>query len=112
MSRKVKVNVREQNKNATRAKVLISANFLFSKYGYEGTTMRMIAQHMGMSTGALFNNFCGKAEVFRELYGHDPMDAVDAVNLLKAAKLVTEQLRATRTPEDGALYALVLRHAA
>src|SRR6478752_4244674 len=54
-------------KQQTRNKVLSAARQLFSEQGYEGATIRDIAAAAGMSTGAVFANFCDKSDLFREI---------------------------------------------
>jgi len=54
-------------KQQTRAKVLAAARGLFSEAGYEGATIRDIANAAGMSTGAVFANFADKSDLFREI---------------------------------------------
>ncbi|HEX2802076.1 MAG TPA: helix-turn-helix domain-containing protein, partial [Phenylobacterium sp.] len=48
-------------------KVLAAARGLFSEAGYEGATIRDIANAAGMSTGAVFANFADKSDLFREI---------------------------------------------
>ncbi|MDG2519957.1 TetR/AcrR family transcriptional regulator [Caulobacter segnis] len=60
----VKVNRRTIAKQRTREKVLEAARTLFIQRGYEGATIRDIAQAAGMSTGAVFANFADKSELF------------------------------------------------
>lgn len=45
---------------ATRRHVLEAALTLFRKHGYEGTTMRAIAKHAGLSLGAAYHYFDSK----------------------------------------------------
>ena len=58
-------------KQQTRAKVLAAARRLFSEHGYEGATIRDIAQAAGMSTGAVFASFSDKSELFDEILTAD-----------------------------------------
>lgn len=62
---------RAMAKQETRAKVLEAARRLFSERGYEGATIRDIAQAAGMSTGAVFANFSDKADLFQEIMSSD-----------------------------------------
>jgi AcrR family transcriptional regulator len=61
------VGVREQQKLATRAKVLDAARDLFDSEGYEETTIRAIAQKAGVSVGSVFTTFASKAEILGEI---------------------------------------------
>lgn len=54
-------------KARTREKLLESAKRLFMTHGYDGATMRDIANDAGLSTGAVFANFVDKADLFNEV---------------------------------------------
>ena len=41
--------------------------------GYEATTIRGIAKAAGMSTGSVFSNYSGKAELYLIVFGHPPI---------------------------------------
>lgn len=58
-------------KQNTRARVLVAARELFSEKGYEGATIRDIANAAGMSTGAVFANFTDKSDLFNVILGED-----------------------------------------
>ena len=49
---------------ATRADVVAAARRLFEKRGFESVTIRDVAAAAGMSTGAIFCSFDGKASLF------------------------------------------------
>lgn len=60
-----RLNKRQQAKAATREKVLQAAREMWAEPGsYERGTIRQIAEAAGMSTGAIFANFKGKAELW------------------------------------------------
>lgn len=60
-----RLNKRQQAKAATREKVLKAAREMWAEPGsYERGTIRQIAEAAGMSTGAIFANFNGKAELW------------------------------------------------
>ena len=44
----------------TRESILLAALRLFSRNGYEGTSMRDIAGEVGISQGAIYKHFAGK----------------------------------------------------
>lgn len=67
----VKLTRRALAKQRTRERVLLAARRLFSERGYEGSTIRDIAQAAGMSTGAVFASFADKAELFDEILTAD-----------------------------------------
>lgn len=62
---------RQAAKAATRAKILAAATCLFDRVGYDGVTIRDIAVEARMSTGALFNSWAGKDELFAEVFAAD-----------------------------------------
>lgn len=49
---------------ATRAKVIRAAHRLFLKRGFNGTSMRDIAEGAGLVVGGLYNHFASKDEIF------------------------------------------------
>ena len=63
----VKLTRRALAKQRTRERVLSAARRLFSERGYEGATIRDIAQAAGMSTGAVFASFSDKSELGDEI---------------------------------------------
>ena len=81
-----KLNRRQVAKVATRAKVLAAAEALFEAVGHERATIRDIAAKAGMSTGAVFANFKDKADLYRTVYGHDPLTPEQALRLARALR--------------------------
>lgn len=67
----LKLTRRALAKQRTRERVLSAARRLFSERGYEGATIRDIAQAAGMSTGAVFASFSDKSELFDEILTAD-----------------------------------------
>lgn len=74
--------MRAQLAAATRARGLQVAASLFAAHGYEEVTMRIIARAMGMSTGALFCHWSGKAALYAEISGHKPVSPEQGRKLL------------------------------
>lgn len=58
---------RSREKVATRDKILDAARELFLTYGYEGVTMRKVAQAIEYSPTAIYVHFADKEALFREL---------------------------------------------
>ena len=58
------VGVRQQQKEATRARVLDAARELFDTQGYQGTTIREIARHEYYHLGQMIT--------YRWIQGHNP----------------------------------------
>jgi TetR/AcrR family transcriptional repressor of nem operon len=60
-------SARANGSAATRARILASADRLFADRGFDGVTMPMIAQASGITAGAIYKHFKGKAELFFEV---------------------------------------------
>src|SRR4051812_27377475 len=58
---------RQSQKEATRQRVVASAHELFDTHGYQGTTIREIARHAGVSVGSVFTTFASKGEILSEV---------------------------------------------
>ena len=54
-------------RDRTRAKLLEAARALIRDKGYEHTTLDAIAEHAGMTTGAIYGNFKNRDELFLSL---------------------------------------------
>lgn len=59
--------MRAAQKLATRDRVLCAARELFDRLGYEGTTIREIARHAGVSVGSVFTTFASKGEILSQV---------------------------------------------
>lgn len=91
---------------ARRAAILEATRDLLSKHGYEGTTIRDVAEQAGVAKGTLYNIYGGKDELIfsavmdvRDDIGHrtldlDPRPGLDAI--LKSNRAVIEEI--VRTP--------------
>lgn len=55
---------REQNKAETRARLMAAARTEFARKGYAGTSLRSITAQAGLTTGAFYNNFRDKKEIY------------------------------------------------
>lgn len=64
------MGVRNEQKAATREKVLDAARDLFNEIGYDETTIRAIAERAGVSVGSVFTTFASKAEVLSHVMDH------------------------------------------
>jgi AcrR family transcriptional regulator len=53
----------------TRQRILDAATTLFAEHGYAGTSMRDLAQHLGMTSSALYYHFPAKEELLSALVG-------------------------------------------
>jgi len=89
----MKLTRRALAKQRTRERVLAAARRLFSERGYEGATIRDIAQAAGMSTGAVFASFADKSELFEEILTADyEVIYAQMTQAARAAKTVDEAL--------------------
>lgn len=89
------------NKNSKRRKELVAiAARLFCNQGYETTTVRMLADAMGIKSGSLFHHFNDKQEI---LY------AVIESGMLHAMEIARHTLLTAKTPRER-LYALARAH--
>jgi AcrR family transcriptional regulator len=91
---------------ARRASILEATRELLSKHGYEGTTIRDVAEQAGVAKGTLYNIYGGKDELIfsavmdvRDDIGHrtldlDPSPGLDAI--LKLNQAIIEEI--VRTP--------------
>ncbi len=77
-----------EKSDATRARVLESANSAFAEHGYSEVGLESIAIAAGVTRGAIYNHFRNKRELFAEV--------VDGVHAGVAARID----EATRTIED------------
>jgi AcrR family transcriptional regulator len=61
----------------TRSDILVEARRLFAEQGYVATTTSQIAEGAGVTVGALFHHFEGKAGLFRDVFQQleDELDA-------------------------------------
>jgi AcrR family transcriptional regulator len=62
---------REREKSETRDKILDAARELFVTEGYEGVSMRKVAEKIEYSPTAIYVHFADKQELFRELCHQD-----------------------------------------
>lgn len=89
------------NKNSKRRKELVAiAAQLFCDQGYETTTVRMLADAMGIKSGSLFHHFNDKQEI---LY------AVIESGMLHAMEIAQKTLNTATTPRER-LYGLARAH--
>lgn len=68
----VTINPRSQRKpkgegHARRAEILAAAERIFVEHGYEGATIRKIADDVGLSSTALYMHFSEKSEILHEI---------------------------------------------
>ncbi len=59
--------MRPKGKTGTRKKILASALKLFSRYGYKGASIRMIAKDVGIRESSVYSFFKSKAHILQTL---------------------------------------------
>jgi AcrR family transcriptional regulator len=69
------LGVRDIQKQETRERVLAAARDLFDEVGYEGATIRLVAQRAGVSVGSVFTTFSSKADILSQVM----IERVDAL---------------------------------
>ena len=68
---------------STRDRLLAAATAVFSERGYDGAGVQEIARRAGLTTGAIYANFSGKAELLFEAIGD--RSAAELDDLLRPA---------------------------
>jgi AcrR family transcriptional regulator len=63
----VGLSLRQEQKEATRKRVLDAARDLFDSEGYEETTVRGIARRAGVSVGSVFTTFSCKRDILNQV---------------------------------------------
>lgn len=63
-------SLRDQQKAATRLRLLEAAAVVFARRGFHGASVDEIVREAGATTGALYANFAGKEDLFLELFDH------------------------------------------
>lgn len=91
---------------STRDKLLTAATAVFSERGYDGAGVQEIARRAGLTTGAIYANFSGKAELLFEAIGSRSADDLDdllrpADRALPAGDLLAELGSHLLDPPDG-----------
>jgi AcrR family transcriptional regulator len=90
---------REREKSETRDKILDAARELFVTEGYEGVSMRKVAEKIEYSPTAIYVHFADKAELFRELCHQDYARLAE---VFTSSVMSTEPIE--RLKQIGAIY--------
>jgi AcrR family transcriptional regulator len=67
----------EQNqalRDESRARIVAAALRLFGAHGYEGASVRMIAEAAGVAQGLMYSHFAGKEELLRAIFQQSLQD--------------------------------------
>jgi AcrR family transcriptional regulator len=84
---------REREKSETRDKILDAARELFVSEGYEGVSMRKVAEKIEYSPTAIYVHFADKNELFHELCREDFARLQEVVAVAEMPKDPIERLR-------------------
>jgi len=84
---------REREKSETRDKILDAARELFVTEGYEGVSMRRVADMIEYSPTAIYVHFADKEELFRELCHQDYARLAEVLQSSVATADPIERLR-------------------
>jgi len=87
---------RSERRRIREREIRAAAVDLFQRHGYEGATMRDLAQAVGMDAGSLYNHFRSKYDLLREVLIGTMEDLVVAVReaVDQASDRPADQLRA------------------
>ena len=84
----------ERSTTASRATVIDAACLLFAKRGYRGTSMKDIAETLGVSAPGLYNHVTSKQDILFAIMDKAMDRAIDALDAaLAGVDDVSEQLR-------------------
>ena len=67
----------EHELDLTREKLIEAASRVFAERGYDGAGVQEIARRAGLTTGAIYGRFKGKAELLREVIAQCSSDELD-----------------------------------
>ncbi|MGY1748648.1 TetR/AcrR family transcriptional regulator [Modestobacter sp. SYSU DS0511] len=71
---------------ATAARVLAVAGELFTRHGYAGVGLEAVAAEAGVTRGAVYHHYAGKAALFRAVLAHVQADVAAAVGTAAEAE--------------------------
>lgn len=83
--------LREQQKAATRLRLLDAAETVFARRGFHGASVDEIAREAGATTGALYANFAGKEDLFLALFDHTMAQDVRGYSQASSAARTLEE---------------------
>lgn len=62
------MTLKEPRRDETRARILVGARELFGRNGFDGTTVREIAERAGLTDAALYYHFKSKREILQAIW--------------------------------------------
>jgi AcrR family transcriptional regulator len=72
-------NEKRAQGDATRLALVVAARDLFGERGYAATSIDEVASRAGVTKGAFYHHFAGKAELFQEVYEQVKREVSDQV---------------------------------
>jgi AcrR family transcriptional regulator len=99
--------VSEQHLEARREQILDGARRAFAKHGYEGATVALLEEEIGLSRGAIFNYYPDKWALFFELASRDQHELTSL--LMEQGLDATVRHLAEENPDWMSVYFEVLR---
>lgn len=85
--------------HARRAEILDAAERIFVEHGYDGATIRKIAEAVGLSSTALYMHFADKGEILHEIC-REAFETLIARNRDQVAALISPEARLRLMLED------------
>jgi AcrR family transcriptional regulator len=82
---------RKEKQQQTRTAIIDAAITLFADHGVEGTSMEAIARRAGLTQGAIYSNFTGKADLWAAI-GDQMSRTLDLNGLFGADRPLRDQL--------------------
>ena len=76
--------------HSRRGEILAAAERIFVEHGYEGATIRKIAEEVGLSSTALYMHFADKGEILQEICRDAFAELIGATRNLAALELPPE----------------------
>ena len=99
--------VSEQHLEARREQILEGARRAFARHGYEGATVALLEEEIGLSRGAIFNYFPDKWALFFDLAARDQHELTTL--LMEQGLDATIRHLAEESPDWMSVYFEVLR---
>jgi AcrR family transcriptional regulator len=84
---------REEKKQATRSRLIEAAAEVISRTGFDGTSVDEVAEHAGLTKGAVYSNFASKEELFLAVIDRHVSERAEAIaGVSDAGRSFDEQL--------------------
>ena len=95
---------RQENKAESRARLMAAARWEFARKGYAGTSLRNITARAGLSTGAFYNNFKDKRDIYLAI-----MEEISCTLRVIMEEAVSEIIEARKTKPKNTSTAELIR---